>query len=71
MRSGLEQYHADAGITAYGINGFSMVPLTKSVSVSLIAGLERLAPPVANSSLVRDRGSANQAMGGVIVSYGF
>ncbi len=70
-RSGLEQYHADAGITAYGINGFTMVPLTKAVSVSIIAGLERLAPPVANSSLVRDRGSANQAMGGVIVSYGF
>ena len=70
-RSGLEQYHAVAGITAYGINGFAMTSLTKSVSVSLIAGFDRLAPTVTNSPLIRSRGTENQAMSGFFISYGF
>ncbi len=70
-RTGLEQYHAAAGITAYGINAFALMPLTKSVSVSLIAGFDRLPSPVANSPLVKVRGAENQAIGGLFVSYGF
>jgi outer membrane protein len=70
-RTGLDQYHADAGITAYGVGAFALMPLTKSVSVSLIAGYDRLAAPVANSPLVKERGSENQAIGGLFVSYGF
>ena len=71
LRSGLEQYHADGGITAYGVNAFALVPWTKAVSFSVIAGFDRLAPPVANSPLVRVRGSENQALGGLFLSYGF
>ncbi len=71
VRTGLDQYHADAGITAYGVNAFALMPLTKSVSVSLVAGFDRLAGPVVNSPLVKERGSANQAMGGLFVNYGF
>ncbi|MFZ4858402.1 MAG: MipA/OmpV family protein [Desulfuromonadaceae bacterium] len=71
LRSGLEPYHADGGITAYGVNFFAMVPWTKAVSISVIAGFDRLAPPVANSPLVRVRGSENQALGGLFLSYGF
>ena len=48
-----------------------MMPLTKSVSASVIAGLDRLAPTIAHSPLVRVRGSENQAIGGLFVSYGF
>ncbi len=70
-RTGLEQYHAAAGITAYGVNAFVLMPLTKAVSISAIAGFDRLAPVVADSPLVRVRGSVNQAMGGLFVNYGF
>lgn len=70
-RSGLEQYHADAGITAYGISCFAMMPLTESFSVSLTAGFDRLAATVTNSPLVRFRGTENQAMGGMFIKYGF
>lgn len=70
-RSGLEQYRAGAGVTAYGVNGFALYPLTKSVSVSFIAGFDRLAPLVADSPLVSIRGSANQAFWGLFASYEF
>ncbi len=70
-RSGLERYHADGGITAYGVNAFAMTSLTKEISVSFIAIFDRLAPLVANSPLIRFRGTENQAMGGVFIGYGF
>jgi outer membrane scaffolding protein for murein synthesis (MipA/OmpV family) len=70
-RTGLDQYHADAGVTAYGVNAFALIPLTKSVSVSAIAGFDRLARPATNSPLVRSRGTENQAITGLFVSYGF
>ncbi|MDD2735811.1 MAG: MipA/OmpV family protein [Desulfuromonadaceae bacterium] len=71
LRSGLERYHADGGITAYGVSAFALVPWTKTVSVSVVAGFDRLAPPVADSPLVRRRGAENQAFGGLFLSYGF
>ncbi len=71
LRSGLEQYHAAGGITAYGVNVFALVPWTKAVSFSVIAGFDRLAPPVANSPLVHVRGAENQFLGGLLLSYGF
>lgn len=70
-RTGLDQYRANAGVTAYGVNGFVLIPLTKSVSVSVIAGFDRLARPAASSPLVRNRGTENQAIAGLFVSYGF
>jgi outer membrane protein len=70
-RSGLEQYHANAGIISYGVGGFALLPVTKTISVSLFAGYDRLAPPVSNSPLVKVRGSENQAATGVTVNYGF
>ncbi|MFZ4858407.1 MAG: MipA/OmpV family protein [Desulfuromonadaceae bacterium] len=47
------------------------MPWTKTVSVSVIAGFDRLASPVADSPLVRTRGSENQFLGGLFLSYGF
>lgn len=70
-RTGLVQYHADAGVTAYGINAFALLPWTKSVSVTAIAGFDRLTPLVAHSPLVQVRGTENQAFGGMFVNYGF
>ena len=71
LRSGMDPYHADGGITAYGVNAFAMVPWTQAVSVFIIAGFDRLAPPVADSPLVRVRGAENQAFGGLFLNYGF
>ena len=71
LRSGLERYHADGGVVSYGVNAFALMKLTKTVSVSAIAAFERLAPVVVNSPLVRSRGSDNQALLGLFVSYGF
>lgn len=70
-RSGLDTYYADAGLIAYGINAFTRLPLTKAWSVSFLAGVDRLAPPVADSPLIRVRGAGNQAMGGIFIGYGF
>ena len=71
VRSGLEPYHANGGITAYGVNVFALRPWSKTVSIFGIAGFDRLAPPVASSPLVRARGSENQALAGLFLNYGF
>lgn len=70
-RSGLEQYRAAAGILSYGVGGFALLPVTKTISVSLFAGYDRLASPVTNSPLVQVRGSVNQVATGLSLSYGF
>ena len=71
VRSGLETYSTDAGLISYGLNGFARLPLTGSFSASLLIGFDRLAPPVADSPLIRVRGAENQVMGGLFISYGF
>ena len=70
-RSGLETYSADAGLIAYGLNGFARLPLTGSFSASLLLGFDRLAAPVADSPLIRVRGAENQVMGGFFLGYAF
>lgn len=71
LNSGLEQYHPNGGITAYGVNAFALLSLTGSVSASVFAAFDRLAPVVADSPLVRGRGSANQVLAGLFISYRF
>lgn len=71
MRSGLKTYSADAGLIAYGVNAFARLPITKALSASLLLGIDRLAPPVADSPLIRERGAENQVTGGLFISYGF
>lgn len=70
-RTGLNRYHSSGGITAYGGGGFALLSLTKSVAVSAIAGFDRLASNVADSPLIKVRGSANQAMIGLSLGYEF
>lgn len=71
VRTGLDQYHADAGITAYGIKVFTLIPWTKAVSVSVITGFDRFASPITHSPLIKARGAESQVFGGVIVNHGF
>lgn len=70
-RSGLAQYHAPAGLVSYGVGGFVMMPLTRAVSLSLLAGYDRLAPVIANSPFIQQRGTPDQLHGGLFVSYAF
>lgn len=69
--TGLDVYHAAAGITSYGIGSIAMMPLTRSLAVTIIAGFDRLAHPVAASPLIKIHGTANQASGGLFVGYRF
>ncbi len=69
--SGLSQYDADAGILSYGVGGTAVVPLNQKVSAVFIANYGRLGGESADSSLVEERGSANQGVVGAFVNYTF
>lgn len=69
--SGLTAFDADGGLLSYGIGGSLTYLVTRRVVVTWFAGYDRLTGDAADSSLVRERGSANQFGGGVFVSYTF
>ena len=69
--SGLSQYDPDGGITSYGAGGAITWAATDKLSMSAFTEYKRLAGPVADSSLVEERGSKNQLMFGVSASYKF
>jgi outer membrane protein len=67
--SGLSRYSADAGLVSYGVGGFISLPVSDSVSVSAFGGYDRLGSEVADSPLIKERGSENQFVSGLSVSY--
>jgi len=69
--SGLARYSADFGLVSYGIGGFAAISVSKSVSVGVIAGYDRLGSEAADSPLIKERGDKNQFMGGLRISYKF
>lgn len=69
--SGLSRYSADAGLVSYGVGGFVSLPVSDSVSVSAFGGYDRLGSEVADSPLIKQRGSENQFVSGLSVSYQF
>lgn len=69
--SGLSRYSADAGLVSYGVGGFVSLPVSDSVSVSAFGGYDRLGNQVADSPLIKQRGSENQFVSGLSVSYQF
>lgn len=71
QRSGLGQYSAGGGLTSYGFGGNAIVPLNRKWSVFAFAGYDRLAGEAANSTLVQERGSANQISSGLFLTYSF
>jgi outer membrane protein len=71
VNSGLPRYSPRGGILSYGIGSFIVVPMGKQFSAMLLAGYDRLTGDAGNSPLVRERGSPNQAMLGVLLSYEF
>jgi len=70
-KSGLAQYKAESGLVSYGIGGFMMMPITDSISASAFAGYDRLGEEAADSPLVRQRGSEDQFIVGLGLSYQF
>lgn len=69
--TGLAQYNAGSGIASYGVGGFALIPLRDKVTLTAFAGYDRLADEVADSSFIRERGTANQLTVGLGVSYAF
>jgi outer membrane protein len=71
LNSGLPQYTAKGGLQSYGVGATVLVPVSKSVSAIMLFGYDRLSGDAADSPLVRERGSANQATAGLGLIYHF
>ena len=71
VASGLNRYDAGSGFVSYGLGGFMLIPLFNPVSVSVFGGYDRLSNEVADSPLIRQRGSENQFAIGLSITYKF
>lgn len=71
VASGLAQYKPDAGILTYGVGASIIMPITDKVATVLFTNYNRLGDEAANSSLVEERGSANQGTAGLFINYSF
>lgn len=69
--SGLDEFDADGGFLSYGLGSSLIIPFTDHVSMVGFASYQRLAGDAAKSSLVEDRGSADQGSAGVFLNYTF
>jgi outer membrane scaffolding protein for murein synthesis (MipA/OmpV family) len=69
--SGLPQYTPGGGLLSYGLNSSLTVPLSESVMTTFVANYSRLGGDAADSPLVDQRGSADQASFGLFLTYGF
>lgn len=70
-KSGLSKYNPDGGLQSTGIGGAINWKATENVDTSLFAEYSRLLGPVADSSLVEERGSKDQFLIGVSATYKF
>ena len=71
VASGLAQYSPGGGLKSLGVGGQITWQTTDKITTSAYAEYSRLMGPAADSSLVRERGSANQATLGVQATYRF
>ncbi|WP_416207990.1 MipA/OmpV family protein [Chelativorans sp. M5D2P16] len=69
--SGLAEYHPGSGIKSVGFGGAITWKTTDRITTTLFAEYERLKGPAADSSLVRERGSADQLTIGLSATYRF
>jgi outer membrane scaffolding protein for murein synthesis (MipA/OmpV family) len=70
-RSGLETHDAEEGFKNASLSGAITYRLTNSLSLTGLAAYSRLFGDAEDSPIVDDRGSANQAVGGVLLNYTF
>jgi MipA family protein len=71
VASGLARYSPGGGLKSLGVGGQITWQTTDKITTSAYAEYNRLMGPAADSSLVRERGSANQATLGVQATYRF
>lgn len=69
QRSGLPKYNASGGLESYGLTVAAISPITDTISTTAIIGYHRIAGSAADSPLIKQRGSADQAKFGIFVSY--
>jgi outer membrane protein len=69
--SGLSEYHPDGGIKSIGLGGAYDWKATEKLTTSVFSEYSRLMGAAADSSLVEERGSANQFTIGVSAAYRF
>jgi outer membrane scaffolding protein for murein synthesis (MipA/OmpV family) len=69
--SGLPVYSAGSSLVSAGVLGAIVRPVTPRLAYTLFAGYDRLLGDVADSPLVRERGSANQFNVGLAIGYRF
>ncbi|WP_245445005.1 MipA/OmpV family protein [Pseudaminobacter soli (ex Li et al. 2025)] len=70
-RSGLRPYKSDTSLSAVGVGGEIKWRTTDAITTSAFGEYRRLMGSARDSSLVRQRGSANQLMLGVSATYRF
>ena len=71
IASGLSEYDPGGGLGSVGVGGAIDWKTTDQFTTSLFGEYQRLVGPAADSSLVQERGSANQYTFGVSASYRF
>lgn len=69
--SGLSEYKPGGGLQSLGLGGAVTWKTTDKITTSLYGEYERLQGPAKNSSLVQERGSANQFSLGMTATYRF
>ena len=71
IKSGLSQYDPSGGLESAGIGGAITWQATDKIEASAFTEYKRLLGDVADSSLVRERGSKNQFLIGISSTYRF
>jgi len=69
--SGLGEYDPGGGLESIGVGGAVTWKTTDRITTSLFGEYARLMGPAADSSIVKERGSANQFLLGVSATYRF
>jgi outer membrane scaffolding protein for murein synthesis (MipA/OmpV family) len=71
LKSGLKKYDPDGGLTSAGLGGAINWKATEKIEAGAFADYKRLVGDVADSSLVKQRGSADQFTIGIYSTYRF
>jgi outer membrane protein len=69
--SGLQAYHAGGGINYAGVDATARYYLNDRISLRAFAEWDRLLGDAADSSLVKQKGSADQFQAGIGAAYKF
>ncbi|MEM1133281.1 MAG: MipA/OmpV family protein [Pseudomonadota bacterium] len=69
--SGLDTFEADGGLNSIGLDLTFAKPLNQRFAIFFFANYDRLVGDIADSPLVQERGSENQFMAGLFLSYTF